>query len=207
VKKSASPLTADQYKRIKEKSEIAKNRGEISALFSEAVNRLEDECKRKVVMSIEADHVRYFVNAQFFDPKDSKAEKVSVKFPSAAEDISEAGKCLACGRSTACVMHLGRVLEVGLKVLAGALGVGPQHDWGKYLSRIDDELTKRMKSAGARTADEQFYAEAHAMFDSVRRAWRNPTMHVDKTYTVERAEEILIAVRSFMRHLAMKLQE
>ncbi len=32
-------------------------------------------------------------------------------------------------------------------------------------------------------------------------------MHIDKTYTEERAEEILIAVRSFMRHLATKLQE
>ncbi len=130
-----------------------------------------------------------------------------MQFSTANEDIAEAGKCLACGRATACVMHLNRVMEVGLKALAAAGGVGPQNNWGKYLSEIEQELQRRMKASGARTADEQFYAEAHAMFDSVRRAWRNPTMHVAKTYTEERAEEILIAVRSFMRHLATKLHD
>ena len=181
--------------------------GDINSLLPELLNRLEDECRRKIVMSIEAQYVEYFANAQFFDPKDVGVAKVSGQFTSAAEDIAEAGKCLACGRGTACVMHLNRIMEVGLKALAGAVGVGPQNDWGKYLDGIDKELRARMKTSGARTSDEQFYAEAHAMFDSVRRAWRNPTMHVEKTYTEERAEEILIAVRSFMRHLATKLHD
>jgi hypothetical protein len=45
------------------------------------------------------------------------------------------------------------------------------------------------------------------MVDNVRRAWRNPTMHPDRSYSVERAEEILQSVKSFMRHLATKLRE
>jgi hypothetical protein len=176
-------------------------------MLPEVMNRIEDETNRQIVMVIEPTYLTYFSNPQFFDPKDATANKVSIQFSSAAEDIAESGKCLACGRGTACVMHLGRVAEVGLKALAQALGVGAKNDWGKYLEEIDKELQKRMKASGARTPDEQFYAEGHITFDSVRRAWRNPTMHVEKTYTEERAEEILIAVRSFMRHLATKLHD
>ncbi len=76
-----------------------------------------------------------------------------------------------------------------------------------YLREIDIKLRQRMATSGARTSEEQFYAEAHITFDAVRRAWRNPTMHVDKTYTPERAEEILTSVRSFMRHLATWLSD
>jgi hypothetical protein len=198
--------TADQFKRVKEATDDAKVYGEISQFLPEVLNRLEDECARKIVMSIDSAYVAY-LDEQHFDSKDQTAPKVSAQFASAADDIAEAGTCLACARSTACVMHLGRVMEIGLKSLAGAVGVSHQNDWGRYLTKIDEELQSRIKSAGARSADEQFYAEAHIMFDSVRRAWRNPAMHTDRVYTMERAEEILIAVRSFMRHLATKLHD
>jgi hypothetical protein len=198
---------SDQFQRIANEIDGGSKWAKIQELFPEALNRIEDECKRHLVFFIEPQHAKYYSDAQFFDAQDPAAKKVSTEFPSAAEDIAESGRCLACGRSTACIMHLGRVVEVGLKALAGALGVTPQNDWGKYLSEIDKELQHRFKKAGARTPDEQFYAEAQITIDSVRRAWRNPTMHIDKTYTVERAEEILIAVRSFMRHLATRIHE
>jgi hypothetical protein len=207
LEKSGLLSTADQLKRILELVEKDAFQREIRPLFADVINRLVDECKRHVIMIANSDHARYFSNAQYFDSEDKAIPQVSSQFPSAAEDIGEAGKCLACGRATSCVMHLSRVLEVGLQALAKALGVSKKNDWGKYLKEIEDELTRRMKAAGARTADEQFYAEANSSFDFVRRAWRNPTMHVDRTYTVERAEDILISVRSFMRHLATKLQE
>jgi len=199
--------TADQFRRLKLAWESGKEYSEINVLLPDLLNRLEDESKRKIMMSIDTRYAAYFTNAQFFDSADPLVPQVSTQFASASEDIAEAGKCLACGRSTACVMHLNRVMESGLKALASACGVGPQNDWGKYLEGIERELQKRLKTSGARSADEQFYSEAHAIFDSVRRAWRNPTMHIEKTYTEERAEEILITVRSFMRHLATKLHD
>jgi hypothetical protein len=203
----ALPATSDQVRRMIGEVTQSGNLSGLKKLLPEAMNRLQDECKRKTMMFVESGHIEYFSNSQFFDPKDPKAPKVSLQFSSASEDVAEAGRCLACGRPTACVMHLNRVMEVGLRALAAASGVGPQSDWGRYLSEIDKELQKRMKASGARTPDEQFYAEANVTFDSVRRAWRNPTMHVDKTYTEERAEEVLIAVRSFMRHLATRLHD
>lgn len=201
------PSTADQFKRILKTLEEGCTPAEITEHYPELMNRLEDECRRHVVMVIEPDYRKYFENPEFFDTDDIFDDQVSRSFPSANEDIAEAGKCLACGRATACVMHLQRVMEVGLRVLAAAVGVPEQNDWGRYLKEIEEQLIKRMKTSGARSPEEQFYAEAHAMFDSARRAWRNPTMHPEKTYSPERAQEILIAVRSFMRHLVTKLKE
>jgi hypothetical protein len=143
----------------------------------------------------------------YHDKPQLLGEDVFNNFPSAKYDIYEAGMCLAFERPTACVMHLMRVLETGLTVLAETLGLSKQNDWGSFLRKIDAELNERAKTSGARSADEQFYAEAAINFDRMRRAWRNPTMHPDKSYSQDRAEEILISVRSFMAHLATKLHE
>ena len=147
------PLSADQFKRIRAAAERGANFACIESLLPEAMNRIEDESKRLVVLAIEPEHVKYAENALLFDLNDPKANKVSVQFSSAAEDITESGKCLACGRATACVMHLNRVMEVGLAALAKAVGVGPQNDWGKYLKEIDRNLQDKLAKSGARTPD------------------------------------------------------
>lgn len=128
-------------------------------------------------------------------------------FPSASSDVAEAGMCLGLGRWTAAVMHLMRASEVCLKALAGMLGVANQNDWGSYLRKIGDELDVRVKISGKKTPDEEFYSEAAATFDRVRRAWRNSTMHVDRSYSEERATEIYLGTKSLMQHLAPRVHE
>jgi hypothetical protein len=144
---------------------------------------------------------------QYYEQPKLFGDAVFSAFPSANNDIFEAGTCLALERGTACVMHLMRVAEVGLKALATAVGVGVQGDWGGYLRLINEALEASAKAAGKRTPDEQFYAETRVTLDGVRMAWRNGTMHVENNYSPERAEEILAAVRGLMRHLATKLSE
>jgi hypothetical protein len=150
----------------------------------------------------EPNYIKYFENPKLF------GDAVITAFPSAIDDISEAVTCLALERSTACVMHLMRVVEVGLKSLAKTVGVVTrQNDWGAYIREIDKELATRMKVSGKHTADEAFYAESSAQFGHVKTAWRNSTMHVQSSYSQARAEEILFAVKSFMAHLATKISE
>ena len=144
---------------------------------------------------------------KYFEQEKLFGDEVFDRFPSANDDIYEAGTCLALERATACVMHLMRVLECGLAALAKMLAITQQNDWGAYLRKIGAELDARAKAAGARSADEQFCAEAAANFDRLRRAYRNPTMHAEKTYSQDRAEEILLATKSFMGHLATRLSE
>lgn len=150
----------------------------------------------------EPGYLKYFENPKLF------GDQVFNAFPSATDDIAEAGTCLALERSTACVMHLMRVAETGLKALAKTVGVpNPQNDWGTYIREIYKELEKQVKAAGAQSADHQFYAEAAAQIDNVKRAWRNPSMHIDKSYPQPRAEEILLATKSLMTHLATRISE
>lgn len=146
--------------------------------------------------------------AELLDPSGMHFGKsVFDAFPGANEDIYEACACFALGRYTACVMHLMRVLEVGLKSLAKAIGVPSQNDWGSYIREIGNELDARVRAAGKRTPDEQFYAEVAFNFDRLRRAYRNPTMHVDKSYSEDRASEIMASVQSFMIHLSTRVSE
>jgi HEPN domain-containing protein len=159
------------------------------------------ELQTRLFYGVDPFCARYFENPELF------GTEVFYAFPSANEDICEAGNCLALERGTACVMHMQRAMEAALKVLAKDLGIEQQKDLGGYLRRIEEELESRFKKARARTVEEQFYSEARVTFDAVRRAWRNPSMHVGENYSPDRAEEILISVRAFMRHLATKLRE
>lgn len=141
--------------------------------------------------------------AKYFDyPEPLFGIEVFDAFPEAIGDIADAGKCLALGCTTACVMHLMRVLEVGLKAVANEFGITDKNDWGTYIREIESELKQRERAAGRRTADEQFYADACFQFGNLKVAYRNPTMHVANDYSDERAEEILVATRAFMRHLS-----
>jgi hypothetical protein len=176
---------------------------------AEAYHRAVDQLVTSVALELEK---RKFYGPlrrleQYYEQLELFGHDVFDRFPSANNDIYEAGMCLALERGTACVMHLMRVVEAGLKILAMKLEVGQQNDWGSYIREIDKSLETRKKTSGARSADEQFFAEASITIDSMRRAWRNPTLHIENNYSPERAEEILISVRSFMRHLATKLIE
>ena len=166
------------------------------------LGRFKDEMENRICVVVSHANVKLLnVSTSLF------GDEVFNAFPNASDDIAEAGACLAFSRGTACVMHLMRAAEVSLAALAKALGVKRQNDWGSYLREIGKELQKRAITSGARSPDEQFYAEAAAGFEHLKRAWRNPTMHVDRTYSPERATEIFDAVRSFMRHLATRLSE
>jgi hypothetical protein len=144
---------------------------------------------------------KYFRQSRLF------GDDVWTAFPSANDDIYEAGMCLSLDRYTACVMHLMRAMEIGLRTLGATLEIKPQNDWGGTLREIEKALEARLAVTKARSADEIFYADVAAQIDNVRLAYRNPTMHPDRTYSLERAEDIFVATRSLMRHLATELSE
>lgn len=133
------------------------------------------------------------------------------RLPSAMHDIEEAGKCLAVERHTACVFHLMRALEIGLKAQAKELGVTvPRDQWGHYIDQIEAKV-RAISSATPKPANwqetEQFHSEAAAHFRALKNAWRNAAMHGRGTYGEEQARTIYDNVRGFMRHLATRLTE
>jgi hypothetical protein len=138
-------------------------------------------------------------------------ESVVANFPSALKDISEAGKCFAAGRNTACVLHLMRVLEIGLASLSKAMTVPyTESSWQGILTRLESRWKKiemrRRKPSGWKR-DRQFFNEAFTEFRHLKDAWRNHAMHARAQYDEERAETVLLHVKSFMQHLATRLRE
>jgi hypothetical protein len=159
--------------------------------------RLHDEFDSMVFMYVPTGAVRFWQAPQLF------GEKVLQTFPSAQRDIEEAGNCLACGRGTAAVFHLMRVMEVGLRAIALKLAIPYKPSWESYLEHIERKLAQDRQNKDAEwIATERFFREALSYLRAVKVAWRNPVMHIESHYAPEQAEEILNAVGVFMRHLA-----
>lgn len=164
---------------------------------------IQHELQRELFLYVRPEKAEYYLQkTPLF------GQEVFDAFPSAATDIMEAGKCLALDRASACVFHLMRAMEVGLRALAKRLRIRYAPNWGQYLGRIDAQI-RQHKTQKPRwfARNEAFFTEAAIHLGSVKNAWRNPTMHLEKTYTPEQADEIFASVRSFLRHLATKLRE
>lgn len=165
---------------------------------------LADELRSRVFLQLESHRVPLAFEPHRF------GEEVDLVFHSAAWDIQEAARCLVFERSTACVFHLMRVMEVGLRVLGVTLHLPTtsNRSWEAVLKKCDTEIAKPFAEKSPEwQAEEVFFANAAARLRAVKDAWRNPTMHVEAKYTQEEAQEIWEHVGSFMRHLATKLKE
>jgi hypothetical protein len=179
------------------------NKGLFFRLIS-SLTRLQSakyEAHAKVFLGLDTSNAALWNDTQPF------GADVFAAFPSAQLDISEASKCLAVNRGTACVMHLMRAIEVALKALASNLRIGRQNDWGSYIREIEKHLSESLKTSGKHSSEEEFFALATVSFDVVKRAWRNKTMHVEKTYNPQHAKEIFEATRIFIVHLSSKIRE
>jgi hypothetical protein len=123
---------------------------------------------------------------------------VADKFPALAEDIENAGMCLALGQPTASVFHLMRAMEGAVGALCGRCSIpNPDREWGKLLSDLHRAI-EAMPKGKERNA----WSAAHANLYHVKQAWRNDTMHPKQTYTPDQAEHVFRAMRTFMAHLA-----
>jgi hypothetical protein len=153
----------------------------------------------QLFMRIFPDRVDFYQQEEFFGPK------VELNFPSAKRDNKSAGSCYACDRNTACVMHLMRVLEVGMNTLAATLKVSfERRSWENVINDLDTEIKKiNGPHAGADWKNkQQFYAEAAKEFRYFKDAWRNHAMHYREHYDAIEALSILNHTKEFMKHLA-----
>lgn len=166
----------------------------LSWSLSSVVRAFTSQMQSRVVMVFDGRNSKYVTSDDT-----TFGQAVDDAFPKAAEEISEAGKCLALHRFTASVFHLMRAMELAVARLSEAIGTGKSTDkeWGKILSDIGSAI-KEMPTGSERDR----WSESHTHLYHVKQAWRNDTMHPKKTYTEEEAQSVFDAVRSFMVHLA-----
>jgi hypothetical protein len=151
--------------------------------------------------------VQYCNNEKLFD---NELVEVSKRFPKANIEFTSAGNCFAAEEYTACVFHLMRGLEQGLRALAKAVGVPfpkqyDQKTWGTLIRDIKGNIEKMPKTD--RNLD--FYNGAASQFRFFQNAWRDYVMHTKEKYPYDyyEAARVMEHARDFMRHIAPRLKE
>lgn len=190
--------------------EIHQPADQLAAMMRELAERMFDECQLRVFVSLSVRQAQLaFADEPLFGPD------VNARFPGAAFEIEEAGKCLGFSRPTAAVFHCMRVMEIGIAAISRCLGIPDpikpaERNWGAMLRAFKAEFTRRSGlSLPAQWAnpDRSFFEDAYASLDAVRNPWRNATMHVENKYTDDEAEHIFSAVKAFMKKLAARMDE
>lgn len=147
-----------------------------------------------------------------FHSKDAVAlvgEKCCKGFPSIAREVEEAAKCYAFGRFTACVFHLSRATEAGIKAVGIALGQKRDHEIiERTLKFIEGQtlLNPANQIKEWRTHGE-FFATIAVDVRAIARAWRNKVCHLVDSYSEERAKAIFDVSPMFFKHVAEHIDE
>jgi hypothetical protein len=169
------------------------------------IERFDDEIRDVVFLYLWPDKRRYYQESE------PLGEEGKAKFPLAHVEMIDAFNCYAFERYTACVFHLMRSCEVGVKALYKTLGIATPKladSWGNLLRPMDEELKKNPKDrCGAWAKESEFFDNATNDVRAIKRAWRDPTTHVQSTYDEQSSLKALNAVKSFFAHLSAKLNQ
>jgi len=162
--------------------------------LSELTTRVIDELQQRLFLNVPLEQSELYLQLQ-----PPFGESVNKHFPQMLEDISEAGKCLGLNRSTACVFHLMRVMELAVQRFGEELGVqlAAEKNWQVIL----DQINAAIRKWDVKDAKTKAHAQATSHLYNVNVAWRNEVMHPKQTYTFEEAKVIFDNVRTFISDL------
>jgi hypothetical protein len=147
---------------------------------------------------------------------DAEWGTIIAKFKQSEDDCREAVYCFAVGRNTACVFHLMRAVEHGMRSLAAKLRIKnvpsgkstrpvAWSEWQAVIDAIEGKARQTvgaMKAGPARDVKQRFYGDAIASIREFKDAYRNHVMHTRKNYQEKEAQLLLAHVRTFMDKLA-----
>lgn len=164
----------------------------LSRHLHECIHRLQDELAQPRFYSVAPDKMEFLRQYPPFFPAE-----VTSRFPATNKEVLEATRSYAFERNTACVFHVMRALEIVLKAFAEAIGARfESRNWGEIIASIEPKLDSKALED----------SELLAYLRSIKNAWRNPTMHVERDYDQEQAFDILRNTRNFMLHVTKRLK-
>lgn len=142
---------------------------------------------------------------------DPFGKNVTEQFPSAADDIEEASKCIALGRWTASAFHSLRTQELAINSIYRALtgaDLPKEHErkWGSVLKKIRNVLDSWSKSNDRKRWTSPMES-AYAFLNNAKGLWRDDTMHVGPKRDDKEALRIFDSTRILMQHLAEWINE
>jgi hypothetical protein len=155
-------------------------------------------------------------NAQVF------GEAVYEAFPSARQDVEEAGNAFAFELYTSCVYHLMCATEFAMRALAkdrrivlttkaGDAFPADLATWEEVIKGLEKETAKignwpRSKGE-VRSQAQEFYNAAVEELRAIKDAWRNPVMHSRRRYKEKEAKRAMDHVEHFMNALCTRITE
>ena len=143
-------------------------------------------------------------------------EQVWEAFPSAREDVTEAGNCVAAGCGTAAVFHLMRTAEVGLRSLAYDRRVTLPRNvplelatWEEIIRQLEDAegAIRNYPKTLAREAQYAFYHHAMMQYRRFKNVFRNRIMHARESFEVDEVLGVYGDVKDFMQTLSNYIAE
>jgi hypothetical protein len=170
----------------------------IAQAINHLISRIQDELDGHYYFHLTQSDVPFFVDERPF------GQQVWEKFSKANDDISEAGKCLALQRPTACVFHLMRALELAVQQLGKKLKVKinvQTETWHQIILHVNKSIESLPSKTPIQKRRKSSYAEVAAHLQSIRLAWRNEVMHPKQAYTRQEAFDIFNATTVFMASL------
>jgi hypothetical protein len=157
---------------------------------------------------------------QYFKNMGNDLALVFQNFSSTREEIIAGVDCYALGHNTACVFHMSRVGEMGLRIIAEERGVKSIKKrgasvpvewatWGEVFNAIEPRLTEiRHKPNGPKKdAALAFYDTIKSDLKAIQSLYRDQTMHLRGSYDDAEAQSAMFRVRQMMTTLASKLDE
>ena len=188
--------------RLADRIEKADDTCGLSGRFAAFRELLVDDLEQRLFFGLTAEESRLYVDSPL-SPGATKA------FPSAADELWDASRCLALGQPTASSYHAVRALEVALTVIARELQVQAGKNWHTAIEQVEKELRHRRGLKGTDPVMkawvekwDAFYTDAASHFFHLKSAYRNPTMHwstqaIDeqrarrlRTHTIELVESL-----------------
>jgi hypothetical protein len=174
----------------------------LRAKLTDLSNRIIDELGNQLFLTITPNKAKYYNPSKPIFGKD-----MIEKYPGISEDINEATNCFAFDRYTACVFHLMRVMESAVQKLGEKIGIPItltyDMQWQSIINEIRRELNKLFPKHGNKERIK--FESILGYLETVKIAWRNPTMHPKSTYAEEEAKSLMDTVGIFLKELAKVL--
>jgi hypothetical protein len=153
-------------------------------------------------------------NDNLFGKEMPFGETVYKDIPNARQDIKDAANCLAFELHTACVFHLMRAAEHGLRRLARRLKVVVTHngmpsryedeEWSKIIDGVKAkaEESRKIQSKPEKRQRVKLYSDLadHCLF--IKDIFRNDVSHTRAPYVAEEAKNAWGRVERFLQLLA-----
>jgi HEPN domain-containing protein len=126
-------------------------------------------------------------------------DDVADAFPDAADDINEAGKCLALGVPTACAFHIMRAAESAAATVLNRLGGDPADEhgeikpFGALAHAIEVEIDKM-----PRGPKKDAWMKLKSFMAAINRGSRTKIAHPGSVYSEGKAESLMELSKGFL---------